>query len=148
MKDKIKNPFIIVVDSREKKPYNFKDSVVFGLKTGDYSIVGLEDKIAIERKSKQDLFSSLCGKNRERFKREIERLVKYDYGALIIESDLPDLLIPLKHTEMNPKAVVGSILSWSIFFNLHVFFASDRNHAKSTVYKLLRKYWEKHDTRQ
>lgn len=145
MKNKIKLPFTVIVDSREQKPYTFGKSKVAGLKTGDYSILGLEDKISIERKSKSDLFSSLSGKNRDRFKKEIIRLVDYDYGALIIESDVPDLLIPLPHTQMNPKAVIGSVITWSIIYNLHVFFASDRKHAKAVVYKLLEKYWEKNE---
>ncbi len=48
----IENGFTIVIDSREQRPYQFPGAVVKTLPTGDYSIVGLTDRVAIERKSK------------------------------------------------------------------------------------------------
>jgi ERCC4-type nuclease len=61
-------PFTVVVDSREQLPYEFLGMVgpagealvvptkVKGLASGDYSIEGMGDRIAIERKSLDDLF--------------------------------------------------------------------------------------------
>jgi len=55
--------FTIIVDSREQKPYLFGGYTCgvkkSGLKTGDYSIEGYENSICVERKSKEDLYSSL-----------------------------------------------------------------------------------------
>ena len=76
-----KPEYIVAVDTREQKPYRFPHSEVKTLATGDYSIVGLEDQVAIERKSKEDAYSSL-GQGRDRFERELERLSKFDYAAI------------------------------------------------------------------
>ena len=80
-------PFTVIVDTREQYPYTFAkipaDKGEGGgtltvptergtLETGDYSIKGLEQIIAIESKSKEDLFGSL-GSGRGRFVRELER---------------------------------------------------------------------------
>ena len=44
--------FTIIIDTREQQPWSFEDYVVANKKldTGDYSIEGLQDVFAIERK--------------------------------------------------------------------------------------------------
>ena len=65
---------LIVVDSREQCPFPFtheryEAQVQPGtLTVGDYSLAGLEDKVAVERKSLPDLVACL-GRERERFAR-------------------------------------------------------------------------------
>lgn len=64
----------IVVDTREQTPYEFATMVCdkadgggplyvptlrAGLPTGDYSLAGYEDMVAVERKSLADLFGTL-----------------------------------------------------------------------------------------
>jgi ERCC4-type nuclease len=134
-----RNGFTIVIDSREQRPYKFRGAVVQALKSGDYSILGLEDKIAVERKSKEDAFSSL-GAGRERFEKELKRLSGYDYSAIVIESNLDDFLQAPSFTRMNPKAAMNSLISWSVKYGVHIFFASDRHHARALVYRILEKY--------
>ena len=56
---------VVAVDTREQKPYRFQRSEVKTLQSGDYSIVGLEDRIAIERKTKTDAYAPL-GQGRAR----------------------------------------------------------------------------------
>ena len=56
---------IVAIDTREQKPYRFPRSEVKTLASGDYSVVGLEDRIAIERKTKEDAYSSLCCRARQ-----------------------------------------------------------------------------------
>lgn len=66
----------IVVDTREKKPYKFPgiDSVVRKpLNVGDYTHEGCEDIYAVERKSLDDLASSVANDDRLRFQNEIRR---------------------------------------------------------------------------
>ena len=53
---------IIVIDSREQKPFRFSpgiETVTAALKAADYSLLGLEDDVAIERKSLSDLLGSI-----------------------------------------------------------------------------------------
>ena len=77
-----------LIDTREQTPVTleYKPSCVLksekvGLYTGDYSIKGLENHVAIERKSLADLMGCI-GTQRERFEKEIIRLKGYE-GTLM-----------------------------------------------------------------
>ena len=132
--------FTITIDTREQQPYAFTGAVVQTLPTGDYSIVGLEDRVTIERKSKADAYGSLGG-GRARFRREFERLAGYDYAVVVIEDTVPGFLHRPAHSKMNPKAALCSLLAWSVRYRVPVFFAGDREHARALTYKLLEMYW-------
>ena len=131
----------MVIDSREQCPYRFKNAVVKGLKAGDYSIEGFEDRIAVERKSREDAYSSL-GTGRARFERELKRLSHYEYAAIVIECDLLSFLEAPPFTMMNPKAAINSLISWSVKYKVHIFFASTRRHARAVTYRMLEKFWK------
>jgi ERCC4-type nuclease len=113
---KIPKP-VVVVDSREQRPFKFTrfknwiaDEVVQTLPTGDYSVQGMENLIALERKSMGDLISTLMH-NRERFFRECERLTSFKYKAIIVEASYEDLKSPYtgEYTAAHPNGVVGSL---------------------------------------
>ena len=131
---------VIAVDSREQKPYLFPGCQVKTLKTGDYSIVGLEHQIALERKTKEDAYASL-GRSRARFERELERLSKLDYAAVVIESSLPEFLHPPPFTRLSPRAAIGSLIAWAVKYQVGMFFAGDRCHGQALTRQLLEKYW-------
>jgi len=133
----------VVVDTREQKPYWFPRAEVKTLATGDYSILGFEDRISIERKTKSDAYSSL-GQGRPRFEREIQRLAEFDYGAIVVETSLPGFLTAPAFSRMKPKSAVNSIISWSVKYGIHLFFAGDRRHGNALTLKLLEKYWLYH----
>jgi ERCC4-type nuclease len=132
--------FVIAVDTREKRPYRFAISEIRSLKTGDYSIVGMEDRVAVERKRLEELFD-ITGRDRERFERELERMAALDFAAIVIEADLPRVLRGAGFSHVSPKAVIGSLVSWCIRYRAHVFFAGDRRHANALTARLLEKYW-------
>ena len=55
----------IIIDTREQTPWSFPDGVLIErgtLATGDYTLAGLENIVAVERKSLAD-FISCCGKS-------------------------------------------------------------------------------------
>lgn len=135
---------VVAIDTREQKPYRFPRFEVKTLPTGDYSIVGLEDRIAIERKTKDDAYSSL-GQGRARFERELQRLAHLDYAAIVIETSLPDFLRAPAFSRMNPKAAAGSIFAWSVKYRVCVFFAGDRPHGNAVTRQLLEKYLRYHN---
>ena len=135
------NPEIVIaVDSREQKPYLFSGYQVKTLKTGDYSIVGLEGQIALERKTKEDAYASL-GRSRARFERELERLSKLDYAAVVIETSLPEFLHPPLFTQLSPRTAIGSLIAWAVKYRVGIFFAGDRRHGYALTRQLLEKYW-------
>ena len=133
----------VVTDSREQRPYCFDGAIVAGLKTGDYSLTGCEELIAIERKSKADLFGSI-GRGRRRFEAEWGRLAKLNYGAVVVESTWAGLLTPPPHSTMSPNAVRGTITAWSIRYNVPVFFVDGRDAGQALVRDLLAKFWKQH----
>lgn len=138
-----RSDLVVAIDTRERKPYRFPRSEVKTLPTGDYSIVGLEEQIAIERKTKSDAYSSL-GQGRARFERELERLARFDYAAVVIETSLPDFLRAPAFSRMNPRAATNSIIAWSVKYRVCVFFAGDRRHGNALTQRLLEKYWRYH----
>jgi ERCC4-type nuclease len=132
---------VVAIDTREQKPYRFARSEVKTLASGDYSIVGLEDRIAVERKTKQDAYSSL-GQGRARFERELQRLSRFDYAAVVIETSLPDFLRAPAFSRMNPRAAARSMIAWSVKYRVCVFFAGDRRHGNALTQQLLEKFWK------
>jgi len=138
-----KNNFIIVIDTREQRPYKFPgvETVRQGLPAGDYSILGCERKVAVERKTKEDAYGTI-GKGRKRFVKELERLQGYEYRAIVIECTMRGFMAPPERSELHPRAAIGSILAWGVKYKIPVFFADNRKFGAATTLKLLQKFWE------
>ena len=136
----IETPYTVIVDSREKLPYEFQKSMQASLYAGDYSIEGLEQVIAIERKSKNDMYSTI-GQHRERFVRELEKLSKYQYSAVVIESTLKGFTIQPEYSRLHPNSAMASLLAWSIRYQIHVHFAGDRALGNKLTIDLLNRFW-------
>jgi DNA excision repair protein ERCC-4 len=132
--------FVVVVDSREQRPYRFDEAVVKLLPSGDYSLLGFEERVAIERKSKKDAYASL-GRERERFEREVERLSRFEYAAIVVEASLKGFLSRPDFSQLNPKTAINSLLAWSVKHGVYVFFAGDRIHGHAVTRCLLEKFW-------
>jgi len=81
------------------------------LSTGDYSVLGLESIVALERKSLPDLISCV-GINRERFEKEIQRLLAYETRAIIVESTWSALELGEWRGQITPSQALGSVLGW------------------------------------
>jgi ERCC4-type nuclease len=150
-------PFTVVVDTREQLGYEFADlttdarqgrrplevpTVRGTLDSGDYSIAGLENQIAIERKSAEDLFNTL-GQGRERFSRELARLNQLEAAFVICESEWSDLLAtPPQRSKMSPKCVIRSIMAWQMKFNrVHWWMMPGRRSAEALAFRLLEKFY-------
>jgi ERCC4-type nuclease len=126
-----------IVDTREQLPLDLAPLQVTAgtLVTGDYSVVGLENIVAIERKSLSDLLGCI-GQDRERFDREVMRLLAYPVRALIVESTWPELEAGGWRSRVTPAAAVGSLLGW-IAMGLPIIMAGDHARAGRYVSRLL-----------
>lgn len=126
-----------VVDTREQLPLDLSPllSMRGTLDTGDYSVRGLEHVVAIERKSLPDLLGCV-GQSRERFEREVQRLLAYPVRALVVEATWPDLEQGEWRSKVTPAAAVGSCLGW-IAQGLPVIMAGDHRRAGRYVARLL-----------
>lgn len=149
-------PFTILVDGREKAPYTFQGLIADArhgrrrlvvptrwahLRTGDYTIEGMERLVAIERKSPEDLYGSL-GSRRERFEEEHRRLSEMAFACVVIEADWRDLLDnPPPRSRLNPKCVWRTALSWPIRYGVPWYTYSDRRMAEVATFRMLEKCW-------
>lgn len=126
-----------VVDTREQIPLDLSPLVTMrgSLATGDYSVVGLESVIAIERKSLSDLLGCVGGE-RERSDREVQRLLAYPVRALVVESTWADLEQGEWRSKVTPQAAIGSVLGW-IAMGLPVMMATDHRRAGRYTARLL-----------
>lgn len=133
---------VLVADTREKEKsmYQFKNKTVRGtLKTGDYSILGFEDKISIERKETNDLINCLCH-DRERFQKELMRSKALDYFALVCECSLSSLANGDFRSNMNPKSAIQTLLTFSVRYDLKIFFCDNAVYGARVTESLLLKY--------
>jgi DNA excision repair protein ERCC-4 len=128
--------FVAIIDTREQEPLDLAPlrTERGTLPTGDYSLKGLEHVIAIERKSLSDLLGC-CGGERERFEKEIQRMLAYPCRVLVVEAHLNDIeqavadakgvysyryLAPVDgeikplyaKSKVRPQSVTGSLLAW------------------------------------
>jgi len=117
------NPTIII-DSREQAPLVFTQypSLVSTLQSGDYSILGLCNKFAVERKSISDLIGSLTT-GRERFERELHRLRGFHFARLLIIGKESDIIDGNYRSKANPKSIMHSLYSFEARHNVPFVFA-------------------------
>ena len=102
---------IALCDSREQAPLDLAPLKVerSTLATGDYSIRGCERIICIERKSLPDLVACV-GVERERFDREMARILAYPCRALVIEATWDNILNGTVPSEPTPEDVCHQVL--------------------------------------
>jgi len=131
---------VIIQDTREQKPiFKISDVVIDkGLKTGDYSIVGFEDKVTIERKSVPDLYGSV---KRDRFEREITRMKKMEWAGLLIEGPESEVMKKQMFGKVTPKQVYGALTSYEIQ-GIHIYYAGDEQDAQDWILSRLVKFWD------
>ena len=129
---------VVVIDSREQTPWQFENlpSELATLDTGDYSIRGLTHLVSVERKSLDDLLGCV-GRERDRFKRELQRLRAYRFRCLIIEASYADIERGEWRSKIQPSHVIGSLAAWTAQFSLPVMLAGDHESAARFVEKYL-----------
>lgn len=137
-------PFVIAVDSREQAPFPLTGFAFMRktLRTGDYSIIGLESQVTVERKSYGDCWSSMST-GRARFERCVKRMAEMDRAAIVIECGLTQLVVQPRQIErVQPSSVVGGLISWSCQYAIPVFFADTREQAERITVRYLAAYWK------
>ena len=146
LKFPIPKSLIIAIDSREQLPYRWDNvtTIVKKLDAGDYSVVGLENRVGIERKSLADAYGTF-GSGRKRFERELERLATYEYAAVMIEATMEHALT-CKPEHANVQQFTGkhfnrAWIAWSQRHRVHFVFAGSRALAQKQTYIMLERFW-------
>ena len=137
------NDIVLVKDSREPDmawDVHFEAPCeVKCLKTGDYSLVGYEDEIAVERKTLGDLIGCLSS-SRDRFVKELERAQQLQYFAVIIEATWGEIVSGQYRSKLHVNSANGSICAWEIRYKVPFFCCGNQELAARKCESLLRKY--------
>ena len=138
--------FCLICDTREndvlfKRPPKGLVLVRDTLDVSDYSIRGFESCIGVERKSLSDLYGSL-GKNRERFKRELEILQFYDRRWLFVEASEHEALQWQEYSLMHPNSIRHSLVSIEIRYGIPIYFFQYRKDMERKLLDLFIKYYK------
>lgn len=128
---------VAIIDTREQLPLDLTPLHVTSgtLATGDYSVVGLEHLIAIERKGAEDMLACI-GRERERFDREIQRLLAYPVRAIVVEAGWQFFERGEWRGNVTPNQAIGSLLGW-ITAGVPIVMAYDHERAGRFVSRML-----------
>lgn len=134
----------ICIDTREQLRYMFDgyESYRATLQTGDYSLEGFTDVLAVERKNHSDAWGCLT-EGRKRFERCLERLGKLDRAAIVIEASMAEFVVPPPQVKrVNAATAMGSYISWSTKYRIPVYFAENRQWAERVTLRILAAYYK------
>lgn len=136
----------IIEDTREQTPLDFSghrgvESVRSGLKTGDYSVQGYEDKICFERKSIPDLVGTLIG-GHERFLREMDRMKDYEEKYILVEHSASKAYLYCERHGWEYKfdTIIQSLLAYAYHYRVRVKFCKNREDMAEYIVKKSREY--------
>lgn len=151
---------LILVDSREQKPWKFKDYECHRctLETGDYAMAteprskykdsDLNHLLCIDRKgTASELYQNVT---QVRFKKEIERMKRFKHSYLILEFTLEDIVrfpvgsdVPRrrwKYLRVKPQFVMG-YLTTLMLEGIQVIFAGNAANAQKIALSLMKKVY-------
>lgn len=134
----------VIVDTREQFPFTFRQLPVERLRgtlhTGDYSLAGYENRITVERKSLGDLASCITV-GRERFERELERMLEFESAVVIVEEPLSHIRNGQYRSNLKPESFEQSILAFMIRYRVPFLFGKNRSHAEWLCFNALRHFY-------
>jgi ERCC4-type nuclease len=133
--------FTIVADTREQQPYSFPCATNRkALAAGDYSVEGLEERVAVERKSLPDFVHTVIH-DHARFGREMLLLSTYDAACVVVEADLDSVLRGFRTDDLrgaSPESVLGAALHITLRYGVPVFWCGSRQAARAFTEMYLR----------
>lgn len=111
------------------------------LASGDYSLDGYATAVAVERKSKADLFHTIS-QGRDRFIRELERLNEMTFAAVVVEAEWSEIMSdPPAHSRLSPRTIWRSVLAWQQRFpRVHWLMCPDRGFAEVATFRVLERF--------
>jgi len=126
---------VVLVDTREREPFPLLENHPnwiggerrVALKTGDYTVEGMESFLCLERKSLADLVACTVT-YRRRFLAACGRLARFPWKAILVEATMEDIKggfdafdIP---SEVHPNAVCGLLDAIEAKFGIPVIYTS------------------------
>ena len=126
---------VIVIDNREQEPLRLThfESVRDTLYSGDYSLRGLENSFAVERKSLDDLANCCLATNRDRFEHELHRLRGYQFKHLLIIGSREEIAVGRYHSRIAPRAVLATLGAFEIRYSIPLVFCASLKEAAAAI---------------
>tara|TARA_B100000519_G_scaffold89212_1_gene77335 strand:+ start:2307 stop:2789 length:483 start_codon:yes stop_codon:yes gene_type:complete len=138
--------YIVLRDTREKTGWDFKTHdkcravVDWGLKTGDYTVRGLEKHLVVERKASTGELAMNLGKKRSAFEAEIKRMDNFRWKYILCEFSIDDLMnfpensgIPkkqLQYVRMNGKFMWKKLCEYQEQHGVQIVFCDNKINAQ------------------
>ncbi len=108
---------VAIVDTREQNPFSFTRFRGWfagvekkPLKVGDYSVAGLEEVCAVERKDLSDLVHSLTVE-RPVFIARLRQMSGYPQRLLVITAALSQVKSPYSYSNVSPNKITQSLIA-------------------------------------
>ncbi len=137
--------YTVIKDTREKEGYFFKPydkcdgMVVETMKTGDYTLKGLEDVLCIERKASTAEISMNLGRKKKPFQAEMERMKDFDHSFIVCEFSMDDLInfpknsgIPSgkqKFVKITGKYMLKTLIEFQLWYDTKILFCDNKHNA-------------------
>ena len=139
-------PGVILVDTREQAPLKFGPqwrTELATLSIGDYGLKGFSDwdnpQFIIERKALGDLISSLTH-GRERFWRELLKMRRYTFAAVVIEAIPGEIEMGEYQSAAKPQSILQSLAAIQVRMGVHIIWAGSHDGAARAIERLARQY--------
>jgi ERCC4-type nuclease len=126
------------------------DLLYQALPTGDYTVRGFERELCIERKATVTEIAQNVTK--DRFLRELDRMLEYKYRYLICEFDIPEVLgwphnSPylakiVNKIRVNPQFIMSSFAMMQVEYGINVIFCSTRFYAECCAVNIMKRISE------
>jgi ERCC4-type nuclease len=130
----------IVRAGNEQKPWSFPPEVEVihkPVRTGDYTCLGLEDRLCVERKSLGDFVKTLM-QDWLRFTKQMNRMAGMDVAVIAVEATVQDVVAQNYLGAADPKSVFGKCAAIQVDYGIPVLWWGSREHAQQLAYQFLR----------
>jgi hypothetical protein len=149
-----KDPFTIIVDTREQLPWEFGFHLTSKQKldTGDYSIQGFENLFTIERKkSVSEIATNIT---ESRFNDVLQRMGQIPHSFMLMEFTLDEVYsfpigsdIPKKMWDklrISGNYIMKYLIEAQLNHNIHLLFCGDSENAERTAVSIMKRIYEKY----
>jgi hypothetical protein len=161
----VTTPFTVLIDKAEQHPFTFagflsdanrgnRPLIVqterkhLGPSHGDYSIDGMEHRVHVERKSREDVQGTVLGwgDRREQFQRTLTFLAEIESSAVIVECTFGEAINSLVSRGKKSKAEMQKIFhrqvcAWQDDYRVPWIFCDSRRLAEITTFRWLERQY-------